>query len=223
VIYLKTFESYLSGGRQPLYTWVVDFKRMIESDQLNVGNPTYDKNHKKRSDTDQLKSISLSRSSSFIYYKTYRIVLDTNKLIKDGYIPEPFDEFSAAFNSKLGNTSKPRHFKYLKAIRHGLNIKFDPKINDEEEYEERIYKDIKDIGKYILYINMQPDTLDRISPLVVEYIKKYPHIEIRKFRYIKSNHTQGNSKNDKILLDGGEILMDINKIREMEKQKELIS
>lgn len=53
-----------------------------------------------RSYSKAIKSISLTRSSNLTYYSDKRIVFDTDKLIRGGYVPEPFDEFSTAANRK---------------------------------------------------------------------------------------------------------------------------
>lgn len=45
--YIQTFESYLEGGRQPLYTWI-KFPKIIETDELNVTNPSLDRNKRKK-------------------------------------------------------------------------------------------------------------------------------------------------------------------------------
>lgn len=84
--YIK--ESYLKGGRQPLYTWVYRIKNMMNDDVLKMGNPTMDKKFRKNKDPKQIKSISLSRSSNFNFHGFgSRLVLDTDKLLKDGYKP----------------------------------------------------------------------------------------------------------------------------------------
>jgi len=48
----------------------------------------------------------------------------------------------------------------------------------EVEFEERIFKDIKDLGKYILYLDITYQK-DMYNPIVIQYLKKYPHIKLR--------------------------------------------
>lgn len=53
----------------------------------------------------------------------------------------------------------------------------------ETEFEERIYKDVKNLGKYIIkiYINRDFESFlknNRNVSLIKQYLEKYPHIKI---------------------------------------------
>ena len=120
-----------------------------------------------------------------------RLKLDQNKLRIDGYIPKPIDEFG---DEKLGNIKDSTDRKHIKSPFHGTT---------EWEFEERIYKTIKNLGKYIISIQIPKSSEKsiRISgivndnvwqtqwyspegyiklPFIETYLKKYPHI---KFEY----------------------------------------
>lgn len=195
---------------------------MIETDQLNVGNPAYSKNRKRRFHPDQLKSISLTRSSSFVY-RTNRIVLDADKLRLDGYIPEPFDEYGFAVSvngSDLSKGGKSTHWNNLKSVIHGLNVyKGNPRIGEDEEYEERIYKDILNIGKYIIYIDVKELKAFNM-PYIINYIKKYPHIKVRKLDYNKIKGYKGASHKrgkESFPSDRCKVILDIDMIKKREE------
>lgn len=169
----------------------------------------------------QIKSISVSRSSNFVYHKHgARIMLDTDKLIKDGYKPKPFDEFGHAINlgKKSIDTSKHRHYKHLKSVFHNLDKDLiDHIIGDDEEYEERIYKDIKNLGKYIIFIDfMDMYIYKRHKEDLIGYIEKYPHIKVRIINKMKA---KSGSENITMASDKGKVVLDIGTILKMRTDK----
>ena len=218
--FLKIEESYLKGGRQPLYTWIYDIKKLIKTDSLNRGNPALDKNNIDSEEPGQLKSISLTRSSNFIYHGGYRLMLDVDKLINNGYKPQPFDEFSTAYNSSPNpdkKSSKHRHYKTgLKHILHNTSISMNPlkRAQNGEEFEERIYRDITNLGKYIIYFDVMPN-IGLPKDMLTEYIKKYPHIKVRRLETFKAK--LGNEV-ETFSTDRGKVILDINIIKDEEKQ-----
>jgi hypothetical protein len=146
-----------------------------------------------------------------------RISLDVDKLIKDGYIPYPIDEIGAAMGGSQkggGNPKSDVARKFLtytqRTVQH--NLKNMPKkvVKLEYEYEERIYKDIENIGKYIIYIDINTDR-ESVSTDIEEYIRKYPHIVIRKLSYIDLE--VGDYKTTAPKQESSEILYDINIIK----------
>jgi len=222
--FIQTFESYLKGARAPLYHFTYHSRaiNIIKDDKLKCSSPSRDKRGKGRSRSDQLKSISLTRNASFSGMgSSTRISLDVDKLIKDGYIPYPIDEIGAAMGvSKRGwgNPKSDITRKFLsytqRTIQH--NLKNMPKkvVDLEYEYEERIYKNIENVGKYILYIDINKDS---VSEDMKEYIKKYPHIVVRKLSYknVKvGDRTVGAPKQGY-----DEILCDINSIEKEEEDQ----
>lgn len=186
--FLQTFESYLKGGRAPLYHFTSKHKldNILSDDVLKIHGPSKDKNGKGRGD-DQIKSISLTRYSSLSGGSTQvRIALDVDKLIKDGYVPYPIDEIGASFGSRDKGWESPKSNmtrKFLthryRTIQHNIEKVRDIEgvVKMEYEYEERIYKNIENLGKYITYIDID-DT--NIGNSIKDFIKKYPHITVRK-------------------------------------------
>jgi hypothetical protein len=87
-------ESYLDGGRQPLYHSTHYFINILDSDKLKISKPAFDVNRR--------ESISLSRSRTFSSYGDKKFMLNVDSLIRDGYVPKPFDEIGSAILSKGG-------------------------------------------------------------------------------------------------------------------------
>lgn len=71
------FESYLLGGRQPLYHITNNLNDILDSDMLKVSTTA-----------DKQKAICLTRSSTYNMDDSVdvRLVLDVDKLLIDGYI-----------------------------------------------------------------------------------------------------------------------------------------
>src|SRR6478735_4362700 len=168
-------ESYLKSGFQPLYHWTDSIERILESNTLKVGNPAIRFNN--------LKSISLTRNNLFgDAGGSYRLCLDQNKLRLDGYKPYSLDEI-ALYHKELPNKKDifPKKFmgdprRYTKQ-----NIyKYDEFEGMEFEFEERIFKDIKNLGKYIIAIQTTNNfELKNNFNILSEYIQKYTHIKIQ--------------------------------------------
>lgn len=196
MLYLKTFESYLKGHRAPLYHFTDNLLKLIKDDILNLGNPTYPKN---------IKTICLTRFPGYTEAKgSNRLQLDTDKLIKAGFKPYPVDEMGLGISGRLKKwkqedeevpSSKIKAFLgYSKPFRQGLKFthgvkgdeflnKGEPYIPSEYEFEERIYKPIPNIGKYIQFIDLHRVPNKEELEILKKYIKKYPHIIIRKIKY----------------------------------------
>lgn len=175
----RQFESYLEGGRQPLYHYTSYLKEILESDKLKIHEAANGET-----------SISFTRSLIFTEHVSYvRLVLDADKLKRDGYKIIPTDEVMAKavkkptlLKTRFKDYSKV-NFKtpYRKTI-HKLDIK-DWEDEDgmdglEWEYEERCYKDIKNLGKYLIAIDITEDKFKQNKNEIEEYLKKYPSIKI---------------------------------------------
>jgi hypothetical protein len=86
-------EAYLKGGRQPLYHYTSDYSilKILSDDLLKTSNVVRPKG---------TKAICLTRNPYFTHdggVKTSpRIVLDYDKLIRDGYRSYPVDEIGIA-------------------------------------------------------------------------------------------------------------------------------
>ena len=182
MLYLKKFESFLneSINRAPLYhfTKYDKFLKIITEDLLKTNKP-----YLTHPDLPQ-ESISLTRDKLFSQksFSKYRIELDTDKLLAAGFKPIPIHEFnlSAKIAKKKFGSEIPDNF-----IPSG-------------QQEERIYKSIPNIGKYIINIDVNGSSpydytiLDIIKQLelhkdnqhypikeIIDFLLKYPNINLR--------------------------------------------
>ena len=177
-------ESYLEGSRQPLYHLTYRLVYILDSDLLKCGKPS-------RATHGKDKSISVTRNIDFSHdgaLISEIIELDADKLIRAGIRPYPADEIgSVTKNDKTRNFSKS-NFDEVKSgkrgTKHGLDLPTDPVL--ETEFEERIFQDIPNLGRYMMSINLQRPNSNRNRALEVEskiseYLKKYPHIKVFEF------------------------------------------
>jgi hypothetical protein len=200
-------EAYLKGGRQPLYhyTFLTRLSLIIESDTLKMGNPARPKGS---------KATCVTRSPYFshdgVNLET-RIVLDYDKMRKDGYKSHPFDEVGTVTKTSKDLNLIKSHFPSIKKGKRNVHHVLDlPKIGTglEVEFEERIYQDIKNIGKYIISIDFSDESnIVRVGGLN-KYLEKYPHIKVKVFD--GKNKAQTKDITDKI----------INKYKEIRKSIE---
>jgi hypothetical protein len=195
MLYLKTFESYLKGHRSPLYHFTKNLFKLIEDDILNPGQPTFPKN---------IKAICLTRFPGYTEAGSNRLQLDTDKLIKAGFKPYPVDEMGLGISGKLKKWKQEdievpinkinAFLGYSKPFMQGLKFTHGvkgyeflnngtPYIPTEFEFEERIYKPIPNIGKYIQFIDLHQEPNIEKLEILKNYIKKYPHIIVRKLKY----------------------------------------
>lgn len=177
-------ESYLKGGRAPLYHFTSLYRLLsiLKDDELRTSNPSMQSH-------GMDKSISLTRS---IYYSDRSsgvcFEFDVDRLLRDGYKIYPVDEW--AWEDGKPNKSAIKGYNFNKSnftevksgrrgTKHGLDL---PKIPIlETEFEERIYKNVKNLGNYIIsiyleYTNLDNSTIDNLRL----YLDKYPHIKIYK-------------------------------------------
>lgn len=182
---VKTFqefvnEAYLEGSRQPLYhyTFLSRLSSIIESNILKMGTPARPRGS---------KAICLTRNPYFSHDGVgleCRISLDYDKLKNDGYRSHPFDEVGTVTKDTKNINFIKSNFPSIKQgkrnIQHGLDL---PKIGTglEVEFEERIYKDIKNIGKYIISIDFSNESTALRLSVLDRYLEEYPHIKIKVF------------------------------------------
>jgi len=175
--YILYFESYLLGGRQPLYHATDYLSDILNDDILKVSTTA-----------DKQKAICLTRSSTYDldYNINVRLVLDVDKLLKDGYKPIPYDEVGANITVGAKNYNKTAKSNYLfRSPKHNLNLP-DPEIEDFTwEYEERIYKNIEDLGKYLIAIDLTESSYNKYKDTLYKYTQKYPHIKLIKLNQSK--------------------------------------
>lgn len=170
-------ESYLKSGFQPLYHWTNSIEQILESDTLKLGNPAIRFNN--------LKSISLTRNNLYgDVGGSYRLCLDQNKLRLDGYKPYSLDELGL-YRKELPDKDKKQNFpkKFMgdpKRYTKQNIYKYNEFSGMEFEFEERIFKDIKNLGKYIITIQKTYKfEYKNILNILSEYLQKYPHIQLQ--------------------------------------------
>lgn len=167
-------ESYLKGGRQPLYHYTRNFSEVIKTDMLKTSQTV-----------DDAISISFTRS---LYYKEhssdYRIVLDADLLKTDGYKIVPYDE-AGNLMSKAGAFKGKSDYSKVNPYFSGRYVRNNVGIEDEDgmgglewEYEERSFEDIKNLGKYILAFDLTKSALKSNIGIIKAFLEKYPHIEV---------------------------------------------
>lgn len=173
-------EAYLKGGRQPIYHFTYRLYEIIKSDELRTSEPA-------RASHNHEKSISLTRN---IYYTgSYNTCIELNydELIKYGYRSYPIDEWAwvkgkvndwAVKKHNLGKANFPAVKAGKRGTKHNLDLPKEPML--ETEFEERIYKDIKNLGKFILKIFISNKIGESEYATLKNYLEKYPHIEIFK-------------------------------------------
>jgi len=216
-MFIKKFEdfineAYLKGGRQPVYhfTSTYGLQGILESDILKTSKPS-------RQSHGYDKSISLTRS---IYYgdslNDFCLELDSDRLLRDGYKIYPVDEW--AWKGGKPNKVAIKDFNFIKSnfpevksgkrgTKHGLDLPKNPIL--ETEFEERIYKNVENIGKYIIKIYISDSKMKYlVSPdltsyhvIFAKYLEKYPHIEIYDSISRSSNNITNIFKNKEKLLN----------------------
>lgn len=181
-------ESYLGGSRQPLYHLTTRFVDILDSDLLRCGKPT-------RVTHGKDKSISVTRNIDFSHDGagiSEIIELDADKLMRAGIRPYPADELGSVIKQDKTKNFSKSNFDEVKSgkrgTKHGLDLPTYPVL--ETEFEERIFQDIPNLGRYIMSINLERSNSNRnraleIESKISEYLKKYPHIKV--FEYDPEN------------------------------------
>ena len=185
-------ETYLKGSRAPLYRYFspIYISEILINDTLKVRKPAAGI-HGKSDERD--KCICFTRNPGFSEHGNTRLVLDVDKMIKFGYKPVPFDEIGSAvynFGKSENILKKLKTYNKVnpewKVIKHKIpGLKTGEKTSFgyagmEQEHEERVFKDIEKVGRFILYIDMpKNDSFYKNENNLLLYIKKYPHIIVR--------------------------------------------
>lgn len=180
--YLKKFESYLNSGRHLLYHTLRRteyINSIMDNDEIKIGNVTRGPS-----------GICLSRSINWTNQldNNVRCVLDSDLLVRSGYKPIPLQEL--VYKSKSTEISIPSkniwkgnldfYQKSRRTSPHGVSsLPPHEKSIMEVEFEERILKDIKKAGKYIVYIDFTSYPDANVIESLIKYIEKYPHIKPR--------------------------------------------
>jgi hypothetical protein len=111
------------------------------------------------------------------------IELDVDELRKWGIKSYPVDELSWDKDAKrkidprnLSKSGFDEIKRGLRGTKHNLNLPKRPLL--EIEFEERIYVDIENLGRYIISLNFVKNPDIKLSNIITEYLKKYPHIRV---------------------------------------------
>ena len=208
---IKNFYLFLEGidfegNFTPLYHITYRLDKILETDSLVPGNPSRGP-----------KGICLTRSKYFEHNGIQiRLILNRELLLRDGYQIYPLDEWALS-SPEIGTDNKRKHVTNRKdwvnrnsikrhfgksnfpsllsgqrPISHGPSkfISSNKSRGLEVEYEERILKIVKNLGRYIYAINFVDSEVYNLSKkVVVDYLKKYPNIKILigKFRFKELN------------------------------------
>lgn len=180
-------ESYLEGSRAPIYhyTSLYNLNGILDSDLLKMGRMV-------REPKNNRMAIALTRNPYFTHdgyvRESPRIVLDLDKLKNDGIISYPVDEIGIAQKQSDGNHTdnfSKSGFSNIKSGKRGTahNLDLPKDYIMEIEFEERIYQNIKNLGKYIISIEFASsvELNDETKYELGKYLEKYPHIKVNKY------------------------------------------
>lgn len=175
-------ESYLKGSRQPLYHLTYRLGAILDSDLLKCGKPA-------RSTHGKDRSISVTRNIDFSHdgaNLSEIIELDADKLMRAGIRPYPADELGSVIKQNKSMNFSKSNFDEVKSgkrgTKHGLDLPTRPTL--ETEFEERIFQDVPNLGRYVMSINLEINKLHGYPELknkISEYLKKYTHIKVFEF------------------------------------------
>jgi len=189
----KFEESYLKGGRQPMCHFlsygIVD---ILNSDMFKMKNTAVRKSRGRNYSNSWTRNIDFTNDGG---NDQFIIEVDADKLRNDGIRFHPVDELSLPVARKAKHLGKSNFSKIKSGVRwtkHGLDLPMGgletPSL--ELEFEERTYKDIKNLGRYIISIMIDRDSLSKfdsisyysnIKDVISNYLKRYPHIRIKSF------------------------------------------
>lgn len=171
--------KFYNFNRQPLYhtTDSYGLRDMLLSDIFICKNTVYPKNikaicfsrcshysstvlldHISCFDTLAITKINTNIVGNLKVSDDVKICFNTDLLIRDGYIPKPINEAAicpSLPSNKITCKSNPNNNKIIPNFAY-------KKYRNLIEYEERIYKDIKNLHKYILFIEVFDDLDNKI-------------------------------------------------------------
>jgi hypothetical protein len=171
------FESYLNSGRHLLYHNTWHLLSILREDLLKSGR-----------NARGPRGVCFSRNINWVQdsYVEDRIVLDSDLMIRLGYRPIPIQELMySKYKDEPRKDIKRNVWKgNLDWYRAGQrqaphNIDSLPKgASMEIEFEERVLKDINEVGRFIVYIDIA-SKFRLENSILLDYLEKYPHIQVR--------------------------------------------
>ena len=182
ILRYKQFESYLESGRHLLYHTLredLHLEYVLNRDLMSPGVIARGP-----------KGVCFSRSINWTNDadNKYRLVLDSDLLKRHGYNSIPLQEFTYASRSTERKIPSQNVWKgkldWYKDSKRSTphNISSLPPHNKsimETEFEERVLKEIKNVGRFIIYMDFIEYPKDDILKLVKNYLEKYPYIKTR--------------------------------------------
>lgn len=195
--------SRVDSGRHLIYHYTRYLSDILKTDLLKSRVPS-----RQSTDRNEGKSISFTRNPDYDdVWSSIRLVFDTDYLKRYGIRVFPVDEwaYSKPYTSseerrkKLARSSInaiKSNFPMVKAGKRGTahGIEGLSKLKDvtlQTEFEERVYQDIPNLGKYIMFIDIGGnENINNFKEVISEYLKKYPHIKVRSFDPIKKYLTK---------------------------------
>ncbi len=174
-------ESYLEGSRAPLYHITHKLAAILASDTLKMGKPS-------RASHGNEKSISLTRNIDFTNDGFIMDILeiDSDALRKAGIKSYPVDEimwdsgkrndYVVKVKRNLSKSGFDEFKKGMRGTKHGTDMPKEWSL--EYEYEERIYQDVENLGRYIMSISLRDIPNVFFVNEMSAYLEKYPHIRV---------------------------------------------
>ena len=199
-------EAFLGSDFTPLYHITYALPEILKDDELKIGRPS---RGPRGTSVSRSRYYTHGTSSKMSHGGFPRLILNRELLTKDGYQSHPIDEWSlkkpeGGFMSQnpkwvikkpwsdpdmikkfkgrthFGKSQFPNLVSGKRPISHNITgLTTDKTRGLEVEYEERILKNVKNLGKYIYAINLYDDNqVERYSEEIREYLKKYPKIKV---------------------------------------------
>ena len=199
-------EVSLGSDFTPLYHITYALPEILKTDELKIGRPG---RGPRGCSVSRSKYFTHGTSSKMSHGGFPRLILNRELLVKDGYRSHPIDEWAlkkpeGGFMSKdpkwvtkkpwadpdiikkfkdrthFGKSQFPNLVSGNRPISHNITgLTTDKTRGLEVEYEERILKNVKNLGKYIHAINLfDENQVERYSEEIKKYLKKYPKIKV---------------------------------------------
>lgn len=197
---VKSLPINAKENRAVLYHWTGYLPHIIKSNSLKPSSPSYSAKGKPSTCicVSRLNYFSASDCGGDI-----RLVLNQNLMIIDGYKSIPHDEIGAVCLESKKNVDvckgNPQKGRWVHHNTNKENISKGESI--EYEYEERFYREIKNVGKYIIAIQFKTkSSYDYVENELIDFLQLYSHIKIELIDYNRLWAKSVNISNSELLL-----------------------